>query len=69
MIFRQLFDSVSSTYTYLLASRRGGEALIVDPVIEKQCVHDRREWKASVGIRLEQRREGLSAALPVGMVQ
>jgi glyoxylase-like metal-dependent hydrolase (beta-lactamase superfamily II)/rhodanese-related sulfurtransferase len=35
MIFRQLFDSVSSTYTYLLASRRGGEALIVDPVLEK----------------------------------
>ena len=35
MIFRQLFDSVSSTYTYLLASRHGGEALIIDPVIEK----------------------------------
>ncbi len=35
MIFRQLFDSTSGTYTYLLASRRGGEALIVDPVLEK----------------------------------
>jgi sulfur dioxygenase len=35
MIFRQLFDAVSGTYTYLLASRRGGEALIVDPVLEK----------------------------------
>src|SRR6266480_7653197 len=35
MLFRQLFDSVSGTYTYLLASRPGGEALIVDPVIEK----------------------------------
>ncbi|MGY8990856.1 MAG: MBL fold metallo-hydrolase [Rhodospirillales bacterium] len=35
MICRQLFDSVSSTYTYLLANRRGGEALIVDPVLEK----------------------------------
>ena len=35
MIFRQLFDSVSSTYTYLIASRRGGEALIIDPVLEK----------------------------------
>jgi glyoxylase-like metal-dependent hydrolase (beta-lactamase superfamily II)/rhodanese-related sulfurtransferase len=35
MIFRQLFDSVSGTYTYLLASRHGGEALIIDPVIEK----------------------------------
>jgi sulfur dioxygenase len=35
MIFRQLYDCVSSTYTYLLASRRGGEALIIDPVLEK----------------------------------
>jgi sulfur dioxygenase len=35
MIFRQLFDAVSGTYTYLLASRRGGEALIIDPVLEK----------------------------------
>ena len=35
MIFRQLFDSVSGTYSYLLASRAGGEALILDPVIEK----------------------------------
>src|ERR1700752_2014263 len=35
MIFRQLFDQTSGTYTYLLASRRGGEALIIDPVIEK----------------------------------
>ncbi|WPB87076.1 MBL fold metallo-hydrolase [Sediminicoccus rosea] len=35
MIFRQLFDSTSSTYTYLLASRPGGEALIIDPVLER----------------------------------
>jgi glyoxylase-like metal-dependent hydrolase (beta-lactamase superfamily II)/rhodanese-related sulfurtransferase len=35
VIFRQLFDSVSGTYTYLIASRRGGEALIIDPVLEK----------------------------------
>jgi len=35
MLFRQLFDQVSGTYSYLLASRRGGEALIIDPVIEK----------------------------------
>jgi glyoxylase-like metal-dependent hydrolase (beta-lactamase superfamily II)/rhodanese-related sulfurtransferase len=35
VIFRQLFDATSGTYTYLLASRRGGEALIVDPVLEK----------------------------------
>src|ERR1043165_363331 len=35
MIFRQLYDGVSSTYTYLIASRRGGEALIIDPVIER----------------------------------
>jgi len=35
MIFRQLFDSTSSTYTYLIASRGGGEALLIDPVLEK----------------------------------
>jgi sulfur dioxygenase len=35
VIFRQLFDATSGTYTYLLASRRGGEALIIDPVLEK----------------------------------
>lgn len=35
MLFRQLFDPVSCTYTYLLASRKGGEALIIDPVLDR----------------------------------
>ena len=35
MIFRQLFDQTSGTYSYLMASRKGGEALIIDPVLEK----------------------------------
>lgn len=35
MIFRQFFDPVSSTYTYLLASAAGREALIIDPVREQ----------------------------------
>jgi len=35
MIFRQLFDSVSCTYTYLIASRSGVEALIIDPVLDR----------------------------------
>src|SRR6201998_3405055 len=35
MIFRQLFDATSGTYTYILASRSGGEALIIDPVLDK----------------------------------
>ena len=34
MIFRQLFDTKSSTYTYLISSGKGREALIIDPVIE-----------------------------------
>ena len=34
MIFKQLFDTKSSTYTYLIASDKGREALIIDPVIE-----------------------------------
>jgi len=35
MIFRQMFDHESSTYTYLLASRAGGEAVVIDPVLER----------------------------------
>ena len=34
MVFKQLFDQKSSTYTYLIASAKGREALIIDPVIE-----------------------------------
>ena len=34
MIFKQLFDKHSSTYTYMIASARGREALIIDPVLE-----------------------------------
>ena len=34
MIFRQLFDHKSSTFTYLLAERSGGEAVLIDPVLE-----------------------------------
>lgn len=35
MLFRQLFERESSTFTYLLASRVGGEALLIDPVKEE----------------------------------
>lgn len=34
MIFRQLFDTQSSTYTYLLGDPASGQALLIDPVIE-----------------------------------
>ena len=34
MIFEQLFDTKSSTYTYIVSSGKGREALIIDPVIE-----------------------------------
>ena len=34
MIFKQLFDTKSSTYTYLISSGQGREALIIDPVIK-----------------------------------
>ena len=34
MIFNQLFDKKSSTYTYIISSGKGREALIIDPVIE-----------------------------------
>ena len=34
MIFKQLFDTKSSTYTYLISSGNGREALVIDPVLE-----------------------------------
>jgi len=34
MLFHQLFDKNSSTYTYLIASAKGREALIIDPVLK-----------------------------------
>ena len=34
MLFHQLFDKNSSTYTYLIASAKGREALIIDPVLD-----------------------------------
>ena len=34
MIFRQLYDNLSSTYTYLISSGHDREAIIIDPVIE-----------------------------------
>ena len=35
MIFKQLFDTKSSTYTYIIASAKGREAIVIHPVIEK----------------------------------
>lgn len=35
MLFRQLFDRESSTYTYLIADRTASEAILVDPVLEQ----------------------------------
>src|SRR5262245_6649213 len=37
MIFRQLFDQSSSTYTYLLADERTREAVLIDPVFEQHA--------------------------------
>ena len=34
MIFKQVFDKKTSTYTYLIASAKGREAVIIDPVLE-----------------------------------
>jgi len=39
LVFRQLFDPTSSTYTYLLGDSASGEALLIDPVFE----HERRD--------------------------
>ena len=39
MIFKQLYDEKSSTYTYIVASGKGREALIIDPVIEHTYIY------------------------------
>jgi glyoxylase-like metal-dependent hydrolase (beta-lactamase superfamily II) len=50
MVFRQLFDADSSTYTYLIADDRTGEAALVDPVREQ--VDRDLELLAELGLRL-----------------
>lgn len=46
MLFRQLFDKTSSTYTYIIADNFGTEALIIDPVIDQMPLYLRllEEW-------------------------
>jgi glyoxylase-like metal-dependent hydrolase (beta-lactamase superfamily II)/rhodanese-related sulfurtransferase len=51
MIFRQLFDPASSTYTYLLGDRATGAAVVIDPVLE-QSARDL-ALTQSLGLRLE----------------
>ena len=50
LIFRQLFDAASSTYTYLLGDAESGQALLIDPVYE----HERRDLALlrELGLRL-----------------
>lgn len=50
MIFRQLFDQTSSTYTYLLSSGSGREGIIIDPVLEhsEQII----KWVNELGLKL-----------------
>jgi sulfur dioxygenase len=50
MIFRQLFDRVSCTYTYLIADRRSGEACLIDPVLGQ--VDRYLKTLAELGLRL-----------------
>lgn len=50
MIFRQLFEEESSTYTYLFGSRDTGEALLLDPVME--TVERDLQIIADLGLRL-----------------
>lgn len=49
-MFRQLFDAKSSTYTYLLADRDAGEAILIDPVYEQ--LHRDAALLRELGLRL-----------------
>ncbi len=50
MIFKQVFDKKSSTYTYFIASAKGREALIIDPVLEN--VEDYLKLLSELDLRL-----------------
>lgn len=50
LIFRQLFDPTSSTYSYLLGDRTRGEAILIDPVFEQ--VRRDAALVAELGLRL-----------------
>lgn len=50
MIFKQFFDQTSSTFTYLMASSRGAEAVIIDPVLER--VHEYLQFLGENELRL-----------------
>ena len=50
LVFRQLFDPASSTYTYILADRQSGEAVVIDPVFEQ--VRRDAALIAELGLRL-----------------
>ena len=51
MIFKQVFDQKSSTYTYIIASAEGREALIIDPVLEN--VEDYIKLLTELNLKLE----------------
>ncbi|OGO93794.1 MAG: Zn-dependent hydrolase [Coxiella sp. RIFCSPHIGHO2_12_FULL_44_14] len=55
MLFRQLFDAKSCTYTYLLASNYGREALFIDPVLEQVALYTRllQEYQLQLAITLD----------------
>ena len=55
MLFRQLFDKVSSTYTYLLAPDYGREGILIDPVLEQMALYDRliKEYELKLAATLE----------------
>lgn len=59
VIFRQVFDNASSTYTYLVACPNTNAAILIDPVYEQVgacvvCVHSQVSWSAPVvrGLKL-----------------
>lgn len=51
MLFRQFFDSKSSTYTYLIADESSGEAAFIDPV--KECIDSYQQVLRELGLELK----------------
>jgi len=55
MLFRQLFDCTSCTYTYVIADKVGSEALIIDPVIEQLDLYLQllNEWQLKLVLAID----------------
>lgn len=73
MLFRQLYDAESSTYTYLLGDSISGEAVLIDPVLEQVSAQimqrQRKTSPKAVFVFLSAASQGRREPVPVATVK